>query len=112
MGHGVRIDSIAPASPLADPDLQPDDVILEADGHKVSNAEDISRIVDSGRGRVLVKVQRKEALIDTSISRKAIRESPGTGAERLGVVTSPGRNFRITGFYNHYETYAEVLSLI
>src|SRR5207247_6317573 len=31
---------------------------------------------------------------------------------RLGITTSPGRNFRIAGFYSHYETYAEVLQLI
>jgi hypothetical protein len=112
MGRGVRIDSIAPTSPLADTDLQPGDVILKADGRAVRSTEDISRIADSARGRLVIEAQRKEAPIETTVSRKAIKESPGTGAERLGVVTSSGRNFRVSGFYNHYETYAEVLSLI
>ncbi|HWX41397.1 MAG TPA: O-antigen ligase family protein [Blastocatellia bacterium] len=112
IGQGVKIDAIASTSPLADSDLQTGDVILAVDNHKVKNAQDISQIVDSSRGRVSIDFQRKETLSSTSVSRKAIKESPGAGTERLGIVTSPGRNFRITGFYNHYETYAEVLSLI
>lgn len=47
-----------------------------------------------------------------AVSRRAVIQSGETGAERLGLTGSPGRSFRVTGFYSHYETYAEVLQLI
>ncbi len=111
-GRGVRIDAISAGSPFAESDLIPGDVIIEADGQKVNSKEDISRIVDSNRGRLTLEFQRKESLGETSLSRRDIKSSDGSGTDRLGLVTSPGRNFRITGLYSHYETYAEVLQLI
>jgi O-antigen ligase len=74
--------------------------------------EDLLRIADSSRGRIQIKFQRNEAAGEATISRKAIRKSGEEGVARLGITTSPGRSFRITGFYSHYETYAEVLQLI
>jgi O-antigen ligase len=111
-GRGARIEAMKPDSPLLEGELQPGDVILEADSMRVDTAEDLSRIVDSNRGRVSIKYQRTEAVSTTTVSRRAIKQSPGEGAERLGVTTSPGRHFRVTGLYNHYETYAEVLQMI
>ena len=53
-----------------------------------------------------------EAISPIYVSRSDLRRSEGAGVERLGITTSPGRNVRVTGFYSHYETYAEVLQLI
>jgi membrane-associated protease RseP (regulator of RpoE activity) len=112
IGRGVHIDSINADSPFAKEGLRIGDVILEVDGRPVKNAQDISDRVDSQRGRVRVKYQRGETVSDTTVSRRVIKRSPETGINRLGLDTSPGRNFRISGFYSHYETYAEVLQLI
>jgi hypothetical protein len=111
-GRGVRIDSIRADSELKEANLMVGDCIIEADGQPVNTVEDLSRIIDSRRGRLSIKFERKEAIYETSVSRRALRGSSGTGVERLGITASPGRNFRVTGFYNHYETYAEVLQLI
>jgi len=111
-GRGLQIDSLKQNSAFAREGLKAGDVILEADGQKVKTADDLSRIADSQRGRLAIKYQRDEAVIDTTVSRRVIVKSEGTGAERLGIVTSPGRSFRVSGFYSHYETYAEVLQLI
>jgi O-antigen ligase len=112
VGRGLEIDSIKKGSAFAREGLRVGDVILEADGQKVKTPEDLSRIVDSQRGRLAIKYQRDEAVVDTTVSRRAIVESSDTGTERLGIETSPGRSFRVSGFYSHYETYAEVLQLI
>lgn len=112
IGRGVHIDSIKADSPFAKEGLRIGDVILEVDGRPVKNAQEISDRVDSQRGRVRVKYQRGETVSDATVSRRAIKRSPETGINRLGLDTSPGRNFRISGFYSHYETYAEVLQLI
>jgi len=111
-GRGVKIDGFIAGSPFAESDLIPGDVVIEADGEKVNSPDDISRIVDNGRGRLTLKFERKEALGETSVSRREIKASPASGRDRLGLVSSPGRNFRVTGLYSHYETYAEVLQLI
>jgi hypothetical protein len=112
VGRGIRIDEFSQSSPLLGYDLAVGDVILQADGQKVDSQQDLSRVADSSRGRINLTYQRTEEIRQVQVSRQAIRESPGSGAERLGISTSPGRNFRIMGFYSHYETYAEVLQLI
>lgn len=114
IGRGIRINSIREDSPFANKGLGVGDVIIEADGQPVNSQEDLSLIIDSWRtsptqrGQLRIKFQRSEAIAETSISRKL----DGVGVERLGITTSPGRNFRVMGFYSHYETYAEVLQLI
>jgi membrane-associated protease RseP (regulator of RpoE activity) len=108
IGRGIRINSIAEESPFANRGLTVGDVILEADDQPVNSQEDLSRIIDSQRGQMRIRFQRSEATGEISISRKL----DGVGVERLGITTSPGRNFRVMGFYSHYETYAEVLQLI
>ena len=115
IGRGLHIDSINANSPFAKEGLRVGDVILEIDGNKVTSTQDISDRIDSQRGKIRVKYQRGETVMEAAVSRRAIKRPPEKGIEgvaRLGFDTSPGRNFRITGFYSHYETYAEVLQLI
>jgi hypothetical protein len=111
-GRGLQIQSITPDSAFSNETIAVGDTIIEADDQPVNSPEDLLRIIDSQRGRLRLKLQRKEALLEASIPRRAIKDSEGVGFERLGITTTPGRHFRITGFYSHYETYAEVLQLI
>jgi O-Antigen ligase len=111
-GRGLKLESITPDSAFANETIAVGDTIIEADDQPVNSPEDLLRIIDSQRGRLRIKLQRKEAVAETSIPRRAIKYAGGVGFERLGITTSPGRNFRIMGFYSHYETYAEVLQLI
>jgi hypothetical protein len=112
VGRGLQIESITADSAFANEAIAVGDTIIEADDQAVNSPEDLLRIIESQRGRLRLKLQRKEALVEASIPRQAIKDSGGVGFERLGITTSPGRHFRITGFYSHYETYAEVLQLI
>src|SRR6185503_3139939 len=99
IGRGIRINSIREDSPFANKGLAVGDVIIEADGQPVNSQEDLSLIIDSWRtsptqrGQLRIKFQRSEAIAETSISRKL----EGVGVERLGITTSPGRNFRVMG---------------
>jgi hypothetical protein len=111
-GRGLQIDSINPDSAFANDTIRVGDVILEADDQVVNSPEDLSKIIDSHRGRLRVRLKRKDSVTETSMPRAVIRDAKGSGFERLGITTSAGRDFRITGFYSHYETYAEVLQLI
>lgn len=111
-GRGLKIESINPEGPLANDVIRVGDTIIEADDIGVNTPDDLVRVIDAQRGRLHLKLRRKEAIVEASIPRQAIIESGGVGFERLGITTSSGRNFRIMGFYSHYETYAEVLQLI
>lgn len=111
-GRGLQIDSIDPGSPFVNDTIRVGDVILEADDQVVNSPADLSRIIDSNRGRLRVKLKRKDSVMEVSMPRGVIRDAKGANFDRLGITTSPGRDFRITGFYSHYETYAEVLQLI
>lgn len=111
-GRGLRIDSIREDSPFANSNIQVGDVILAADDKPVRTLDDLSHIIEEQRGPMRVQVQRSEAINPVFVSRTDFRRGEGAGPERLGITTSPGRNFRVTGFYSHYETYAEVLQLI
>jgi hypothetical protein len=112
VGRGLSIDSIKTNGAFDKEGLEVGDVIIEADDEKVKTMDDLSRIADANRGRIQIRFQRNEATGETTISRRAIHKSGEEGIARLGITTSPGRSFRITGFYSHYETYAEVLQLI
>jgi hypothetical protein len=112
VGRGLKIESINPDGPLANDVIRIGDTIVEADDQSVNTPDELMRVVDAQRGRLHLKLRRKEAIVESLIPRQAIIESNGTGFERLGITTSSGRNFRIMGFYSHYETYAEVLQLI
>src|SRR6266404_256980 len=111
VGRGLRIDSVSPESPFNSEGIKVGDVILEADDQAVNSQQDLVRIIESQRGRLRLQLGREEALEEISIPRQSIREARGTGFG-LGITTAPGRNFRVMGFYSHYETYAEVLQLI
>jgi len=111
-GRGLHIDSIREDSPFANGSIQVGDVILEADDAPVHSLEELSHIIDEQRGPMRVLVQRSEAVRPVYVSRSELRRVDAPGAERFGITTSPGRNFRVSGFYSHYETYAEVLQLI
>jgi O-Antigen ligase/PDZ domain len=112
IGRGLQIDSIDSDSPLREIDLKVGDIILKANRQPVKRLDDITRFLNSGGDQLLVTYQRKESIGEISLSGETTLTLKGAGVERLGIVTSTGRNFRITGFYNHYESYAEVLALI
>ena len=112
IGRGIQIDTIKPDSPLKEINLEPGDIILRANGQRVNTPDEISRELDSGGDQLLLTYQRKESVFEISLSGETTVALKGSGPDQLGITTSRGRNFRITGFYNHYETYAEVLQLI
>ncbi len=107
-GKGLHIDSIKEKSFFADDGLAVGDIILSADGQNVKSQEDLLRIIGSQRGRLRITYQRGEEVQSINVSRDNDRAEDGD----LGISTSPGRGFRVSGFYSHYETYAEVLQLI
>lgn len=130
-GVGVRVTTLSKRSPLLRAGLQPGDVILKADGQSIRSLETLSQLADAGLTDSFIKLhfRRGEQPLDTQIRRGAITKTSEKklaklrikeadakrlpqGVERLGAEGSLARDFRASGFYNHYATYAEVLQIL
>jgi O-antigen ligase len=88
------------------------DTIWEVDGHPVGTPEDLAVALASGPTVAKVRIYRVEWTPELELPRAQLL--PGTNAlDQLGISGwSRGRDWRATGFYNHWVTYAEVLQLI
>ncbi|HEU4835553.1 MAG TPA: O-antigen ligase family protein [Pyrinomonadaceae bacterium] len=123
IGKGVKVQGVKPESPLAkavfhtrsvmqSAPIINGDIIWEIDGHPVSNPEELAYDLAYGPPIVKVRIYRVEWMPELELPRGQLL--PGTNAlDQLGISGwSRGRDWRATGFYNHWVTYAEVLQLI
>jgi hypothetical protein len=123
IGKGVKVQGVKPESPLAKAVfhtrtvMQPTpivngDTIWEVDGHPVGTPEELAAALASGPTVAKVRIYRVEWTPELELPRAQLL--PGTNAlDQLGISGwSRGRDWRATGFYNHWVTYAEVLQLI
>ena len=123
IGKGVKVQGVSPESPLAKAVFhtrlvtQPTpiingDTVWEVDGHRVDSPEELAAALASGSPFAKVRIYRVEWMPELEVPRAQLL--PGTNAiQQLGISGwSRGRDWRATGFYNHWVTYAEVLQLI
>ena len=123
IGKGVKVQGVAPGSPLAKAVFrtrtvtQPSpivngDIVWEIDEHRVDSPEEIAAALAAGTPVAKVRIYRVEWMPELEVPRGQLL--PGTSSlEQLGISGwSRGRDWRATGFYNHWVTYAEVLQLI
>jgi O-antigen ligase len=123
IGKGVKVQGLKPESPLAKAVfrtrsvMQPTpisngDTIWQVDGRPVGTPEELAAALASGPATTKVRIYRVEWMPELELPRGQLL--PGTNAlEQLGISGwSRGRDWRATGFYNHWVTYAEVLQLI
>src|SRR5215213_6291318 len=123
IGKGVKVQGVAPASPLAKAVFrtksvtQPTpvvdgDIVWEVDGRRVDTPEELAAALASGTPVAKLRIYRVEWMPELEVPRGELL--PGTNAlQQLGIGGwSRGRDWRATGFYNHWVTYAEVLQLI
>ncbi|HUR97157.1 MAG TPA: O-antigen ligase family protein [Pyrinomonadaceae bacterium] len=111
IGRGVEIHGLAPEGPLAKAFLWEGDALLEANGKKVRDPEDVRLAVEANE---ITKIKFYRPDFEFVVDVKRADLLAGTDAtSRLGFSTwKKSRNWRSTGFYGHYTTYAEVLQLV
>lgn len=116
VGRGVRLDALAPESPLPSIGLRAGDTVLEVNGLPLRDPDALARALDAAApdgaptARLLVYHLEAYPLLDY---RRVTLLEGASGAERLGVVRwSRGRDERAAGLYGHYTTYAEALQLV
>lgn len=111
IGRGVEIQGLRPDSPLAKALLWNGDTLLEANGKKIYEPADL---VTAMRGSEITKLKvyrpDYEFVVDVKRSDLLTGASP---QEVLGFSSwSKSQNWRSSGFYGHYTTYAEMLQLV
>jgi len=122
-GKGVKLEGVKADSPLSKAVFktrtvsQPTpigsgDIIWAIDGNRVDTPEEIASALASGPPIAKVSIYHIEWTPTLEVPRAQLL--PGTNAlEQLGVSSwSRGRDWRATGFYGHWGTYAEVIQLI
>ncbi len=111
IGRGVEIHGLAADSPLAKVGLQDGDTLLKADNGKISTPEDVIKELN---GKETVKIFFYRPDFNFTVEPKTSDLLAGnTAAEKLGFGNwEKSHNWRSSGFYGHYATYAEVLQLI
>lgn len=111
IGRGVEIHGLAPDGPLAKALLWEGDTLLEANGKKVRTPEDVVVAIEAN-DVTKVKFYRPDFEFAVDVKRADLLAGSDALA-RLGVTSwKKSRNWRSSGFYGHYTTYAEVLQLI
>ena len=122
LGKGVKVQGVSAQSPLAkalfrtrtvskETPIVDGDTIWEIDGRPVGSPEELAAILASGPSPAKVRIHRVEWMPELEVPRQLLA---GTNSlQQLGIDGwSRGRDWRVTGFFNHWVTYAEVLQLI
>lgn len=123
MGRGVKVYGVSAESPLAkaafhtrmvnnETPIKDGDIVWQVDGQRVDSPEELAAALISGNDTIAkVRIYRVEWTPELAVPRTLL---PGTNAQQqLGIARwTRGRDWRATGFYGHWTTYAEVLQLI
>src|SRR5688572_15598982 len=123
IGQGVKVEGVAPDSPLAKAvfrtrsvtnptPIANGDTVWQVDGQQVGSPEELATALAAGNPVAKVRIYRVEWMPELEVPRGQLLN--GTNAlQQLGISSwSRGRDWRATGFFNHWTTYSEVLQLI
>ena len=113
IGRGVKIQSVKVESPLYAGGVRAGDTLLEAEGQKLNRPDDLFAALTMPDRRPALITGYRHELVPTFKVERGRFLAGSTAMEKLGIDGwSRGRDWRASGFYGHYVTYAEVLQLI
>ena len=113
LGRAVEVHGVSENSPLYQAGIRDGDTLLEVDGQKLRDPQElVNALLKPDKSPAKVLTYRHELQPVFKIPRGSLL--PGnTVLEQLGIGSwSRGRDWRATGFYGQFVTYAEVLQLI
>ena len=123
VGRGVKVQGVTAASPLAKAvfhtrtvtkatPIVDGDTVWEVDGEPIGNPDELAAALAAGAGSAKVKIYRVEWTPELELPRGELLPA-SSAVEQLGIGGwTRGRDWRATGFFGHWVTYAEVLQLI
>lgn len=111
IGRGVEIHGVSAESPLTKALLFEGDALLTANNKKISIPEDLTAQIEQNDS-TKVKFYRPDFEYVVEVKRENLLKGE-TAMQKLGIESwKKSHNWRSSGFYGHYTTYAEVLQLI
>jgi len=122
IGRGVKVHGVSVESPLTkaifrtrsvrkETPVKDGDIVWQVDGQRVDSPDELAAALVSGQGVAKVKIYRVEWTPELEVPRTLLTGT--TALEQLGIAGwTRGRDWRATGFFGHWTTYAEVLQLI
>ena len=113
LGRGVTVYGISEQSPLYKAGVRDADTLLQVDGQKLGEPQDLINSLSRPVAEpATIFIYRHELEFTAKISRPGLL--PGNNAlDQLGIQKwSRGRDWRASGFYGQFVSYAEVLQLI
>jgi hypothetical protein len=113
LGQGVKVYGVFANSPLYQANIRDGDTLLAIDGQKLREPQElVNALYRSEASPASIVVYRYEFHFAVNVPRGSLL--PGSNAlEQLGIQNwSRGRDWRASGFYSQYVSYAEVLQLI
>jgi O-Antigen ligase. len=124
VGRGIKVEGVSAKSPLASAifrgatiarGVESGDILLEVDGRKLREPEELVAALETANADsspARVKLYRAEWTGVYEVERGGLLDG-ASAVERLGLTGwSRGRDWRASGFFGHYVTYAEALQLI
>jgi hypothetical protein len=129
VGRGVKVQGVSAASPLAKAvfhtrtvtkatPIVAGDIVWEVDGEPIGSPDELAAALAGGAGSAKgsesakVRIYRVEWTPELEVPRGELLPGNSTLAQ-LGITGwTRGRDWRATGFFGHWVTYAEVLQLI
>lgn len=112
VGRGVKVYGVSEQSPLYKGNVHDGDTLLQVDRLKLREPQDlINSLSRPVTQPATILIYRHELLLNAQVPRIVLT---GTNAlEQLGIQDwSRGRDWRASGFYGQYVSYAEALQLI
>jgi len=123
VGRGVKVQGVSAESPLAKAifhtrtvkrptPIVDGDTVWEVDGKPIGSPDELAASLAQGSGPAKVRIYRVEWMPELEVPRGKLLAG-STALDQLGIAGwTRGRDWRATGFYGHWVTYAEVLQLI
>lgn len=123
VGRGVKVQGVTAESPLAkavfhtrtvrqSTPIKDGDTVWAVDSEPIGNPDELAAALAQGSGSAKVRIYRVEWMPELEVPRGQLLTG-GSALEQLGIGGwTRGRDWRATGFYGHWVTYAEVLQLI
>lgn len=113
LGRGVKVYGVTEAGVLYKAGVRDGDTLLTIDDHKMDHPEDLVNFLSRPETRpAALRIYRHEWQPTFKVPRGDLTQGD-TALEQLGISSwSRGRDWRASGFFGHYVTYAEVLQLV
>lgn len=113
MGQGVKVYGVSQNSPLYQVNIRDGDTLLAVDGQKLREPQELVNALSRPLTEPAnILVYRHELQFAAKVPRGSLLPG-GSTLEQLGIKNwSRGRDWRASGFFSQYVSYAEVLQLI